>query len=295
MRAFLKEMQSGFKSPAYVLYSDEPYLLYEAKTAVKKSVPPEAVDFAFECFDAGEPSLEMKSLLDALRSVPFLGGRMVVVLENTEELRPAELKPIQDYLEKPEPGSLFIMLLKAKKVPDKFSSAKIIPLSMGEEELKGFLRQKAKDEGVTLSEDVLEFLMESFDMEPGLIVSEIKKLSLFGEKRLEIADLKEITEGTAEAGAFDLIGALRAGDYARAFAISRHFRAQPELGMLIGAINKEYTRRVFPPGGVREKIFGLIREADIKGKSMAGLYPVEDLLIGLVRALREKKPPSSRS
>lgn len=284
MRAFLKELQSGFKSPAYVLFSDEPYLLYEAKTAVKKSVPPEAADFAFECFDAArEASLDTKALLDALRSVPFLGGRMVVVLENMEELRAHELKPICEYLEKPEPGSLFVMLLKSKKAPQGMASAKIIPLSMGEEELKGFVRHKAGEEGLTLSDEVLEFLLESFDGEPGLIVSEIKKLSLFGGKRLEISDLKEITDGTAEAGAFDLIAALRAGNYARAFAISRLFKAQPELGMLIGAINKEYARRDLS-AGTGEKVFGLIREADIKGKSMAGLYPVEELLIGLARA-----------
>ncbi|MDA8169754.1 MAG: hypothetical protein M0Z59_08695 [Nitrospiraceae bacterium] len=283
MRLFLNELKKGFKDSAYLAYCADTYLLYEAKLMIKKTVPPDVMDFAFEGFDAGGDGFSPEAVIDALRSVPFMGGRKTVVLDNLDQMKAAPLKKIKAYAEKPERHSLLFMLSASKKPPEGFSeNVKTVPLLLGDRDLPLWIRKKAKDEGFELSEEVVAFLRENYAQEPGLIASEIKKLALAGKPVVEIGDLKGLMENMTAHNAFDLIRALTERDYDRAFRLSREFKSQMELAMLLGALNKMYSRRNLSPDK-EEKVMDILRQADIRARALSGAYPVEDLLVRLIR------------
>jgi len=285
MRLFLSELKGGLKEPLYVLYSPDLYLLHEAKRMVKRTVPKEAADFSFESFDADGLGFSVDALLDMVKSIPFLGGRMTVVLENAEELPASDLKKLKSYAERPERENLLVMLFNSKKPPQGFLEGirgKIISLYMGEKELPAWITEKARDEGLKLSGKVIFRLIENFNAEPGLIAPEIKKLALAGKANIEIEDIKELAGDMAEYSAFDLVDALNTGDWGRIFKISRMFTGQEDLILFMGALNSAYRKKKLPPA-LEEKVFGLLKEADVRIRAFGGAYPLEELLVRLAR------------
>jgi len=283
MRPFISELKNGLKHPVYVLCSPDQYLLHEAKRMVKRTVPEEALDFSFESFDADLPNFSAEALINALKSIPFMGGRMTVVLENAEELGAADLKKLASYAERPERETLFLLLFNSKKPPKEFEGkAKVIPLLIREGELPGWIGEKAREEGLTFSGELVRWLMENFNSEPGLIAPEIKKFALVGKSRIGLDDIKGLTGGMAEYSAFDLVNALEAGDFDRIFRISRAFTAQEDLIMFMGALNSAYRKKKLPPGK-GEEIFAMLAEADTQMRALGGAYPLEELLLRLRR------------
>ncbi|MDA8170903.1 MAG: DNA polymerase III subunit delta [Nitrospiraceae bacterium] len=286
MRAFLDELKKGFPGPLYLAYCADPYLLYEAKLMVKKTVPAPAAEFALESFDAADDRFSVEAAVEALRSVPFLGGRKVVIIENLDELRAEGTRKILSYAGNPEAQSLLFMLMNAKKLPQNFTDPgmklKLLPLSISPRDLPVWIRKKASDEGFSLSAEVVSYLEGNYPAEPGMIASELKKLALIGKPVVEMEDVRSLMRDMSAHNAFDLVRALGAKDAGRVFSLAREFRAQHELVMLLGALNREFSRPGLPPG-VFEKAIPLLREADMKVKALSGAYPIEDLLVRLLR------------
>ncbi len=290
MRTFLDELKKGFPEPLYLAFCADPYLLYETKLMVKRTVPQAAAEFALEGFDAGGDGFSVESVIEALRSVPFLGGRKVVIIESLEEVRAEGIRKVLSYAANPEAQSLLFMLMNAKKAPQGFTAPgqeirlKLLPLSISPRELPMWIRKKASGEGFSLSNEVVSYLEDNYSSEPGLIASELKKLALIGKSVIEMEDVRQLTRDMSAHNAFDLVRALGAKDADRVFSLAREFRAQHELVMLLGALNREisFSRPGLPPGGF-EKAISLLREADMKVKTLSGAYPIEDLLARLLK------------
>ena len=282
MKSFLDELKKGFSKPVYLAWCADAYLLYEAKLMVKKTVPENTAEFALESFDAGGDGFSVEAAVEALRSVPFLGGRKVVIIEKLEGLRAEGLRKVQSYCAAPETQSLLFMLVNAKKEPQGFTGIKLLPLSMSPWELPVWIRKKAEDEGFQLSEEVVAYLDGNYSSEPGLIASELKKLALIGKPVIEMNDVKQLTRDMSVHNAFDLVRALKMKNAGRVFRLARQFRAPHELVLLLGALNREFSRPGLPPGAF-EKAVPLLREADMKVKALSGVYPIEDLLAKLLR------------
>jgi DNA polymerase-3 subunit delta len=284
MRQFFAELKAGLKGPFYIIHSPEAYLLYEAKSAIKKSLPKEAADFCFELWDAEDNNFSTDGLLAAVKGIPFMGGRMTVMLENGDALLVADLKKLRAYAQNPQAESLLIMLYNSKNPLRDFDStkAKIITLHLDDRELPAWMRQKAREEGFELSGEAIDWLIENFNSEAGLIASEIKKLSLCGKEKMGLADIKGLSGGMAEYTAFDLVNALRSRNWERIFKISRMFTDQGDLIPFMGALNSAFKRADLPPAK-GEKIFSLLAEADLKVRALGPAYPIEELLIRLTR------------
>ncbi len=270
--------------PVYLAYCADLYLLYEAKLMVKRTVPPESADMSVESLDAGGDGFSVAGMLEAVRSIPFFGGRKIVIVENLDALKAETLKKVQSYTRSPEPQSLIFMLMKSRKEPQGFASpeVKLLPLSMKPWEVPLWIKKKAKDEGFELSEEVVAWLNDNYSSEPGLIASELKKLSLAGRPRIGMEDVQQLIMDMSEHNAFDLIRALTAKNSAKVFRLARELRGQQDIVMLMGALNKEFSR-AGTPEDVHEKATELLRDADMKSKALYGIYPVEDLLARLLK------------
>ena len=289
-------MKKGFPAPAYLAYGPDPYLLFEAKLMVKKTVKSElqggAAEFALECFDAAGDGFSADAAIGALLSAPFLGGRKVVIIENLEGLRTEGLKKLKKQIRlgagDGRPGcGLLIMLMNANKEKDLqvFTGANVVmlPLSLGRRELPMWIRKKAGEEGFALRDDAVSYFEANYSGEPGLIASELKKLALIGKAAIGMEDVSRLTTNMAVHNAFDLVRALGAKDTDRIMGLAREFRAQHELLMLIGALNREFSSRPGIAPRVFEQAISLLREAELKIKTLpAGAYPVEELLARLL-------------
>lgn len=284
MKAFLDELKSGLRKPVYALFSTESFLLYEAKHMVRKSLPPGTADFCFTSFEAGTPNFNLNGLFDSLKSIPFMGGRMVVVLENAEELPADELERLRKYAEKPEKENLLVVLFESKRALKGFekTGAKIIELAVTD--MEGWIERKAGEEGISLSRAVISYLMNNFNMDPGLIDSEIRKLGLLGKSHIELDDIGELAGNMAEYTAFNLVDALKRKDFRTIFRMSKLFSSQQDIILFMGALNSDYARQRLSPEKA-ERIFALLAETDIKMKSTGGSYPLEEFLIKLVRKM----------
>ena len=287
MRAFLDALKKGFPDPAYLAWCADPYLLFEAKLMVKKTVPSGAAEFALESLDASGDGFSVEAAIEALLSVPFLGGRKVVIIENLQELRTETLKKFKSRLNAAGSGDgLLFMLMNTKKEPQIFTlpdtSVVLLSLALNHRELPMWIREKARDEGFRLRNDVVSYFADNYPSEPGLIASELKKLALVGKADVEMEDVRQLTKNMAVHNAFDLVRALGAKDAARVLSLAREFRGPHELLMLLGALNREFSRPGIAPR-VSEKAVSLLREADLKIKTLAGAYPIEELLARLLR------------
>ena len=294
MRAFLDELKKGFPGPAYLAYCTDPYLLFEAKLMVKKTVPSGAREFALECFDAAGGGFSAEAAAEAILSVPFLGGRKVVIIENLEGLRAEGVKKLKGRLGAARldaaggsPGcGLLFMLMNTKKEPQAFADGNMmmLPLSLGRRELPMWIRKKARDEGFALQDDAVSYFEANYPSEPGLIASELKKLALAGKASIGMEDIRRLTANMAVHNAFDLVRALGAKDTDRVFSLAREFRGQGDLLMLIGALNREFSSRPGIAPRALDRATSLLREADLKIRTLpTGVYPAEELLARLLK------------
>jgi DNA polymerase III delta subunit len=281
-KALQSEIAGGLKRPVYLIYSSEEHLLIEAKLMVRSSIPPEAVDFAFEAMD-GREDFSAERLVNSLKGVPFMGGRMTVVLENMGAVKAPEMKKLKAYAERPEPHSTLVLLLADKAPPAGFEKARHIRLALTERELPAWIREKAREEGMKLSEQVVQYLADNFATEPGLIPSEIKKIALIGKPFIEMGDIEGLMERMAGHKVFDLVKALASKDAEKTLRLCREFTTPMEANMLLGALNKEYGRMRLSPEDER-RIFDLLADRDVKTRAQYGFYPIEELCLRLLKA-----------
>ena len=88
IKHFIQEIEKGLRAPVYFLYSDDPYLLKEASLMAVGTVPESERGFGLTVFDLGgvdeKPSFDQ--IADVLNTMPFMGGRKTVIIENVQEL-----------------------------------------------------------------------------------------------------------------------------------------------------------------------------------------------------------------
>jgi DNA polymerase-3 subunit delta len=291
IKHFIVETGKGLVSPAYFLYAEDAYLLKEAGLMAGELVPQAERDFSFDIFDMDGideiPPLEQ--IIDVINTIPFMGKRRVVVLENVQELTKKEMPPLVNYLENPSPYSLLILLHKGNPKThwkELMRKVKAIPLDIRPQEIPLWIREKVRQKGLDITHDAIEYLMGVLGPDVGLLSSEVEKLALIGKRHVDAQDIKSIVRGSGDYDVFDLVNALRDKDTDRVFRVARVLQATQESYGLLGAINWHYSRMAAREQGRRSyyaMVFALLNEADIRIKTSGGTFPLEYLLIRLLQ------------
>lgn len=285
IKSFQKEAEQGFiKSPAYLIYSEEPYLLKEALKAFKRIVPEDMRDFELDLFDMDSDEAPTPDTVgDLLRTVPFGGGRKVVILDNLHKSKEKFIKALEASVSEPPRESLLALIYQGgklkRRLKDGFGFAKKIPLVMRENEIPQWIRGKARARGIELAPDAIQYMLGVLGPELGLLASELEKLTLIGKERIGREDLRGLIRGSADHDVFDLVKALKSGNANTVMSVYRSLEGSIEPYGLLGVLNWHYARTA----SGSEKVFALLNDADIKIKSSGGTYPLEHLLIRLLR------------
>lgn len=293
IRAFLQEIDKGLPSPAYLLYADNEYPIEEALSAVKRTIPEAEMAFNFNVFDmdSADSIPTAGEITDTLNTVSFFGNRRYVVVRNLQKISTKEFKKFQPYIANPSPNSVFLMsytgILK-KEMKESAKGLKTICLDIRENDLPVWIKEKIRQKGITIKDDAVGYLIGVVGNDIGLLSSEVEKLASFGNETITISDIKEIIEGSRDYSVFDLTNALREKNIEKVFRIYRMLSETTEPYNLLGAINWQYSKMSMQANDTRQRkdfsrAFELLNDADIQIKTSGGTYPMEHLLVRLLR------------
>jgi DNA polymerase III subunit delta len=291
-RNFLDEIKRGLPSFAYLLAASDPFLHTEAEASILSLVPPGERDFNFHTFDLMNTNvIPFEHILDVINTVPFFAGRKFVVIENSQKLTKKDLKKLEHYLLNPAPTSVIVLLYAGavkKEFKDAVKGAKQIVLDISERDIPAWVRLKAKTKSVEMSDSAVEYLIGTIGTDLGLLSSEIDKCALIGKSAVEKEDIMDVIESKRTYNAFALIDAIRAKDVERAFRIYKVLRETEEPYSLLGALNWQFGRYFADSGSPGQRdyfrdVFDALQKADTGIKSSGGAYPIELLLVKLLR------------
>ena len=294
-QAFLNEIEKGLPSLIYLLHASDTFLNREAIRAVKKLIPEEEKEFNFHIFDFSKETDEKTSfeqIFDVADTAPFFGKRkFVIFLGNLQGLSRKDLKRLDSYISDPAPFSVLVIFhegLLKREMRERFKRLKIISLDIREAEIPSWIRHRAKLKGLEISDDVADYLLGLKGPDLGLLSAEIEKISLLGKQKVSVDDISEIIEGGGFYTPFDLVQAIEAKNAEKVFRVYKTLRKTTENYSLIGILNWLYGRK-FPPRGIQKgneyllKVFETLNAADIDIKSSGRDFPMEYLLVRLLR------------
>jgi DNA polymerase-3 subunit delta len=287
-RQFLKEKDTGFKENVYLLYGTDAFFLKSAETMIKSGINEEHREFGLDIYDlepASAKKVSLKEIVDSLNTFSFFSENKIVIVQNIQKLKKAELEDIEDYLSNPSSSSTLFMFHtgKLKATTKKITSGcRSISLDHTAQELKGWVSSFAKEKGISLSSQVLDYLTAILGNDAGLLASEINKLSLLGKDTIELRDLGDIIYGEAGIDTFEFTGALASGNRKKAFRLLRGMK-DADSNMLLGALNWQISRlKGRKSSGTMLNYYRTLLEADTINKSTGSSYPLELLTTKLL-------------
>lgn len=296
------EIRKGLPSPLYLFYASEPFLHREVLAAIRELVPVSERDFNFHVFDLltqGDENLPLERILDVVNTVSFFGGRrFTVLIGNIQKFVKKDIEKLQAYASKPAENSVFVILHcgeMKKEAREKFKVFKPVSIDVRESEIPQWIKQRVRAKGIDFSDEAVEYLISLVGNDLGLLSAEIEKIAFIGQTRIDRDDISDIVAGGRQYGIFDLVNALKAQDADSVFRIYKSLKETSDDYGLIGALNWQYGRLSHERMSRQDQeylldVFGLLNQADIEIKSSGRNFPMEYLLIKLLRLQGLRSP-----
>ncbi len=293
-RAFLDECRQGLPLPGYMLVSSDRFLQSEAVTKIRNLVPDSERDFNFHVFDvamAANEAVPFEQIIDVLQTVPFFSGKKYVIIDNSQKLLKKDRERLQEYAKHPAESSVLVLMhfgSVKKGFKDSLKNIKSFALDLRESEIPFWIKERAQSGNFTLSRGAVEHLLGTIGTDLGMLASEVDKCVLIGKPTVERQDIIDIVEGKRSYNVFDLVNAIRTSNTDKAFRIYSVLRETEEPYSLLGALNWHYGQLLSAKNSPREKkqlydIFNILNQADLHIKSSGSFYPIELLLVKLLR------------
>lgn len=305
-QTFLNELRKGFPSPAYLFSVADAFLCREALGAIREVVPETERDFNLHVFDLasqGEDTVTLDRILDVANTVSFFGGkRFTVVTANVQKILKKDLEKLRAYAIKPPSDSVLIIFhqgVLSKDAREKFKDFKPASIDIRESEIPEWIKQRFREWDIDISHDAVGYLISLVGSDLGLLSGEIEKIAFIGQKKIGIDDISDIIAAGRQYGVFDLVDALKAQDADRVFSIYKVLKETSDDYGLIGALNWQYARFLDEKTSPREeeyllRVFELLHQTDMELKSSGRNFPMEYLLVRLLK-LRGSRSPSGQA
>jgi DNA polymerase-3 subunit delta len=242
----------GEIAPIYCL-SGERYLVDAAAAAIRAAVMAEAgaaAAFNQDVFDLKEKGVG--PALGTARTLPMLAKRRLVVGKAIDEVKAADLEPLVDYAEDPNPSTC--LLLIADKVDVRFKAFQVLKkrgylhvfAPLRDQALAGWLRAEARARQVTLAAEAAEALATAAGPDLGRLSQALDLLALYaGGKPIGVEDVEDLVAETRERGIFELTKAIGAGNATRALALLTNMLRNREPALRIQFMLARHLRQVW--------------------------------------------------
>jgi DNA polymerase-3 subunit delta len=209
-----------------------------------------------------------------------------------------DIEKLQAYASKPAQDSVLVIFHHgglSKEAREKFKVFKPVSIDIRESEIPQWIKQRVRTKGIDFSDEAVEYLISLVGNDLGLLSAEIEKISFVGQKRIDVDDISDIVAGGRQYGIFDLVNALKVQDADNVFRIYKSLKETSDDYGLIGALNWQYGRFSHEKMSRQEQeyllnVFELLNQADIEIKSSGRSFPMEYLLIKLLRLQGSHSP-----
>ena len=261
------EVSKGQPGPLYGVFGQEAFLLDQAlKQFISSPAFASNPSLNQEYFLAAET--QPSKVLDSANTLPFLGSRRLVIVQDIDAWKAEALNSFLDYFNNPAPTTC--MVFSAAKLDARSRFAKALQ-SKGKvlnvrkpypRELPAWLQGQAKTRGKSLSMPAVRMLMEMGDMGLLELDREIEKLCLYVGKSKEISPqvIKNVTSQGRLFSVFDLTNAIAAGELGRALSALSHLLAMNEAPLAILAMitrlfkQLSQVRKILDQGGSESQV-----------------------------------------
>jgi DNA polymerase III subunit delta len=214
-------------SPAYVVFGAEGFLKSQAiRRLLDGLLKPDERAMCLSEYEG--PGAELATVLDDLRTLPFLGPRRVVILRDADPFITAHRQSLEDYLGSPSPtGTLIVECRTFQKTTKLYK--RLSPLGgcieceeMKAYELPAWLTDRSQKEyGKRLEPDAARSLVDHVGDSMGMLDGELSKLAVYVGNRgnITIGDVEKLVGHDREEKVFGILTAMAQGDRATAMRL----------------------------------------------------------------------------
>ncbi|MGD8562578.1 MAG: DNA polymerase III subunit delta [Desulfarculaceae bacterium] len=212
-------------------------------------------------------------VLESACTLPFLGSRRLVVVQQSPAYKAAQLNEFLDYLQ--DPAQSTCMVFSGQKLDTRTKFGKLLKKAakvhvfkkMYPQELVPWLKKRASQRGNALDHQSAERLAELAGLGLGALDSELEKLSLYAGKRQKIqpADIDAVLGQGRLYSVFDFTDALAEGSLSRALSAWDQLAALGEPAVRVLAMVTRLFRQlleariVLDQGGGQREVQSALR------------------------------------
>lgn len=190
-------------APVVYVWGDEAFLVDRALREIEAEVlPGGGADFNRELFEA--PDASASAVVNAAKTLPFLGGRKLVLVKGAHLWSADAWQPLLPYIEAPNPTTCLVLVaatldrrLKAGKLIEK--KARLVACKKPEDrEMAGWVQRLTHEAGLRLGPGGAQGLAYRVGPDLQLLAQEVEKLKVFaGESGVVSAQDIEVLVGQA--------------------------------------------------------------------------------------------------
>ena len=217
-------------SENYIVTGKDEYLRErEVRKICKKILSPGEEELDYSAYGPDD----IDGIMDSVGTFPFMAGKRVVLVKNAHELSDKVSDSLLGYLGNPRETTVLILSFddssKESKALCKRLTSKLVErktdltVSGIKDRVRGFF----KKEGVDISREAIDFMIEKKGADAAAITSEVEKLVAFSDgRRIEAADVERVVGRSAMETIFKLVDALNAPDPQWTFRALEDLRTQ---------------------------------------------------------------------
>ncbi len=212
----------------FLLLGEEEFLKEEEIARIKaKYLKKETLDLNYNVFYARDKELDIKVVLDALNTLPFLSEKRVVIIKDIDELNPLGRELLASYLKSPQRFSCLILDSKSSKIQNGFllevskHSKVIYCRSLRDEELDGWIFKRVRGLGKRITNEAVSVIKDNLSSDLMVISRLIENLNLYTGNRQQITkeDVERLAGKGVQNTTFELVDAIGSKDKSLAFQI----------------------------------------------------------------------------
>jgi len=250
--AFLKEKAAGPPAPIYVLQGTDPYLLEQGRSAVRRRVLGETdPGLALAQFEGAETPLA--EVLGALRTLPFLAERRLVVVRGADAFLDSRTRPaLERYLENPAPTGVLCLEVASwpahTRLARRVAEVGVLVLCETDrpEKIPGWLRRQAKERyGKDLAPEAARLLYDYLGDDFGTLLHALEAVALYAAEadRIGLEAVDALVARGHHETVWALCDAVAEGRVARALELLDLFWAEGMAAQqIVGLLRPTYRQ-----------------------------------------------------
>ncbi len=216
-------------APIYALIGSETFLKRQAMEQITHDVLGDAdKSLALSEYDCATSVAELASVLDDLRTLPFLADRRLVIVREADKFITQHREALEDYAESPSPTGVLLIECKSmpantrlyKRIAKVGQTLKCDPLKKGD--VPGWLMKHSQAAyGCQLEQRAAIKLCDLVGAELGLLDAELQKCALFvgAGKPIALEVVETLVGQQREEQVWNLISAIGQGQEQQALQI----------------------------------------------------------------------------